>query len=182
MNWDTYAIANKNAAEQLNIETLEKFVQLLRLTRKRNGKVWILGNGGSASTASHAVADFGKTTKSLGGSPLFALAPSEWTSMQSAYANDVNFAESFSLTLSDFLQDNDLVWIISVSGKSPNLVSAIAAAKALGAITVSTVGMSGSELTGSVDLNLIIPSNDYQIVENIQLMIMHWLTKQLAIN
>ncbi len=181
MNWTEYVSTNSDAAHALDKSKLEDVVRVLTSVRDEGSKVWILGNGGSASTASHAVGDFAKTTKTLGGKPLFAIAPSEMTALQTAYANDIDFSEGFAHTLEDFLEPGDAVWVISVSGKSPNLLRAVDVARSREARIIATVGNQGKALEG-LSLCITIPSDDYQIVENIQVQIMHWLTKQLASN
>lgn len=180
MQWKDYIDINQKAFESTSELNLEKFVELLSQVRKEEKRIWVLGNGGSATTASHAVGDFSKTTKVLGGQPLFTLAPSEMTALQTAYANDISFENGFAQTLKDFATKGDLVWIISVSGKSPNLLRAISQARLSGCTVVATVGNSGAQLEEFVDLLIQIPSVDYQIVENAHVLIMHWLTKRLA--
>lgn len=180
MNWTDYLDLNFKAADLLESRSLEDLCDVFRKARGRGSKVWILGNGGSASTASHAVVDFGKSVKNFGGEPLFAIAPSESTALQTAYANDESFESAFASTLEHFLEPQDVVWVISVSGKSPNLISAISQAKSSGALVVATVGESGSSLAANIDLCIVVQSGDYQVVENIHLMIMHWLTKNLG--
>ncbi len=181
MNWSEYVSANSDAAFALDQSALEEVVRVLAEVREEGSKVWVLGNGGSASTAAHAVGDFAKTTKTLGGKPLFAIAPSEMTALQTAYANDIDFSQGFASTLEDFLEQGDAVWIISVSGKSPNLLKAVDVARSRGAKVIATVGNQGRGLE-DLALCITIPSDDYQIVENVQLQIMHWLTKRLASN
>jgi D-sedoheptulose 7-phosphate isomerase len=180
MNWNDYLAHNVAAASNLDSENLEKFSKALIRTRELGKKVWILGNGGSASTAAHAVVDFAKTVKNFGGRPLFVIAPSESTALQTAYANDESFEVAFASTLEPFLEQDDLVWIISVSGKSPNLIMAISKSKEKGAVVAATVGVAGRYLESEIDICITVPSADYQVVENIHIMIMHWLTKNLG--
>lgn len=160
---------------------VEEFVQVLSQVRDSGGTVWCLGNGGSATLASHAVGDFAKTSKQHGAKPLFAIAPSEMTALQTAYANDESFEDAFSSTLYDFAEARDAVWIISVSGTSPNLLKAAKAARAKGARVLSTLGIRGKALCLESDVGIEIPSDDYQVVENAHVVLMHWFTKQLAI-
>lgn len=177
--WKHYIKENFEAMDGISERVVARFENVLADVRRDGGTVWVLGNGGSASTASHAAGDFGKTAKAMGSKPLLTLAPSEMTALQSAYANDVNFESAFAETLDDFLRPVDLVWIISVSGTSPNLLAAVDVAMSKGVKTAATVGTRGSTLADSVDVGVVIPSDDYQVVENVQLALMHWLTKSL---
>jgi D-sedoheptulose 7-phosphate isomerase len=111
-----------------------------------------------------------------------ALAPSEMTALQTAYSNDESFSSGFASTLADFGATKDVVWLISVSGKSPNLIAAFNQAKDSGMKVLSTVGKSGFKLAAESDVGIVVESDDYQVVENVQLVLMHWLTKLLARN
>ena len=180
MNWQEYLASNEAVMASIDPEKVADFFHALLNVRAQSGTVWVLGNGGSASAASHAVADFGKTSKSQGAKPLFTIAPSEMVSMQTAYSNDVSFEQGFAATLRDFAKPQDAIWIISVSGKSPNLIAAAEVAKELNLQVLSTVGSSGSALAQQSTVGLVIPSSDYQIVENGHVILMHWFTKLLA--
>lgn len=181
-NWTKYVAENTSAMEAIDERLISDFYKVLDRARNEGGKVWVLGNGGSASTAAHTVGDFGKTSKAMGARPLMTLAPSEMTALQTAYSNDESFLTAFSSTLADFAEAKDVVWIISVSGRSPNLLSAHLQAKAIGMTVLSTVGKSGSVLASDSDVGIVIDSEDYQVVENVQLTLMHWLTKLLSNN
>jgi D-sedoheptulose 7-phosphate isomerase len=87
-DWRAYLGENTASMNLIDEKLITDFFQVLSTTRAQGGKVWVLGNGGSASTAAHAVGDFGKTSKSFGAAPLLTIAPSEMTALQTAYAND----------------------------------------------------------------------------------------------
>lgn len=181
MDWKDYLSANAEVMALIDSEKVSSFFEEINRVRSSGGTVWVLGNGGSASAASHAVADFGKTSKSGGARPVFTVAPSEMISMQTAYANDVSFEQGFALTLRDFAKAGDAVWVISVSGKSPNLLAAAEVAAEMNLTLLSTVGSAGEELAQRSKVGLVIPSADYQIVENGHVILMHWFTKLLAV-
>ena len=153
---------------------------LIQRARNNNSKIWVLGNGGSASTASHAVADFAKTSKQFGSPALLAFAPSDMVALQTAYANDDSFLAAMANTLDDYGSEGDVVWIISVSGTSPNLLQAESVAKKKGMSVCATVGLKGGELAKRSDASIIVNSEDYQVVENVQLTILHYLVKELS--
>ena len=125
ISWDEYRIENNEALSGIDVTSVESVLQILKSLRLRGGTLWIAGNGGSAATASHAAADLGKTVKSSGASPVFCVALSDMVAMQTAYANDISFERGFSETLMDFAKPEDVLWVISVSGTSPNLMRAI---------------------------------------------------------
>jgi phosphoheptose isomerase len=181
MTWTEYLDANDSVMRRINPIDLQSFIEILKRVRKSGGKVWVLGNGGSASLASHAVVDFGKTVKQVGAKPIFTLASSEFVSMQTAYSNDISFERGFASMIIDFGSKDDAVWIVSVSGSSPNLLLASQAAKDKGMAVLSTVGKKGGGLARASDVGIIIDSADYQVVENAHLVLMHWFTKELSI-
>ena len=180
MTWDNYIGENLDALRGIGEAQISEFVRHLRELRQRGQRLWILGNGGSASTASHAAGDFGKTAKRLQERPLNAFALSEMVALQTAYSNDVSFEEGFASTLRDFSEQGDAIWIISVSGSSPNLLRAVEQARRDEVKILSVVGRKGSALSDASDAGIVIDSLDYQVVENIQLILMHWFTKELS--
>lgn len=181
-DWLDYVSENDAALHSIEEKLVSDFFQVLKSTRSLGGKVWVLGNGGSASTASHAVVDFCKTSKSSGAQPLMTIAPSEMMALQTAYSNDVSFETGMASTIADFGSEKDAVWIISVSGKSPNLIAAFDEARRIGMQILSTVGLTGRDLAAQSDVGIVIDSADYQVVENVHLILLHWFTKLLSKN
>jgi D-sedoheptulose 7-phosphate isomerase len=181
MTWNEYLDSNDSVMRQIDPVILDSFLSILKRVRESGGKVWVLGNGGSASLASHAVVDFGKTVKQGGAKPLFTIASSEFVSMQTAYSNDLSFESGFASMIDDFGSKEDAVWIVSVSGTSPNLLLAARTAKEKGMTVLSTVGKKGESLAKASDSGILIDSFDYQVVENAHLLLMHWFTKKLSI-
>ena len=154
----------------------------LRDLRSSGGTAWVLGNGGSAASASHAVVDFAKTASSNGLAGIRSVAISEMISLQTAYANDVSFEDSFANSIMTFVQPKDLVLALSVSGQSPNLLKALSAAKNIGARTAGIFGLRGKEAAEMLNVPVIVKATDYQIVENLHMIIIHWLVKRLSIS
>lgn len=181
MTYEDYIAENMKVMASIPDQEIEEFSRALAAVRNLGGTVWCLGNGGSATLAAHAVGDFCKTSKQFGAAPLFSLAPSEMTALQTAYSNDVAFQEGFAATLADFATEKDAIWIISVSGTSPNLLRAAEVARQKGTKVLSTVGERGASLVAESDVGILIPSDDYQVVENAHVVLMHWFTKCLQL-
>lgn len=178
--WFDYVSENSRVLALIDQSIIQDTANLFRETGLEGGTVWVLGNGGSASLASHAVADFSKTVQGLGGLPIRTIAPSEMISLQTAYSNDVNFTEGFASTLQNFGKRGDMVLVVSVSGSSPNLVKALEVAKTIGMRSCAWVGIRGIRLSSMVNHLVVFDSEDYQIVENAQVSLMHWITKSLG--
>lgn len=176
-DWALYMSQNFDVKDSLNISDLTAIEDLIQLTRAESKTIWVIGNGGSAATASHFVADLVKTTKQFSGNSHRTIALHELQSLQTAYANDVSFESAFAETLKDLSSPGDLLLIISVSGTSKNLLQAKAAAAGLGLKTSCLVGAAGVDLKNDCDAGLLIPSLDYQVVENWHTILLHWLAK-----
>lgn len=179
MNLEQYIDANIQAMRYLPSEDVQTLSKSLQEMLPGNSTLWVLGNGGSASTASHAVADLVKTISKPLGNTIRTVAISEMVSLQTAYSNDVSFESGFSESLKLLASPGDAILIISVSGLSPNLVLAASTARELGLKVFSLVGARGREIASQSDSAIVVESDDYQVVENLHLLIVHWLVKYL---
>ena len=144
---------------KLNPDDCEKCVRELRATRERGGRLFILGVGGSAANASHAVNDFRK----IGG--LECYAPTDNVSELTARTNDEGWASVFAEWLrGSRLNKNDALFVFSVGGGnleknvSPNLVLALQLAKQVGARVIGIVGKDGGYTAKVADACVIVPT------------------------
>ena len=176
-DWDEYISQNMDVKDLLDLSHLEAIENLISATRSASKTIWVVGNGGSAATASHFVADLVKTTKQFSGNSHRTIALHELQSLQTAYANDISFSRAFAETLKDMASPGDLLLIISVSGTSGNLIEARLAAAELNLKTTCMVGLAGEALRDLCDAGVVIPSFDYQVVENWHTILLHWLAK-----
>lgn len=138
---------------------IEKCVDLLAQTRSNNGRLFILGVGGSAANASHAVNDFRKIAG------IESYAPTDNVSELTARTNDEGWATIFAKWLEvSRLKENDLLFILSVGGGnlekniSPNLVAALQYAKQIGTRVIGIVGRDGGYTATVADACVIIPT------------------------
>lgn len=145
--------------EQLDVDVIERAVALLAETRDKGGRLFILGVGGSAANASHAVNDFRKIVG------LEAYAPTDNVSELTARTNDEGWASTFEGWLRvSRLRPEDLVLVFSVGGGdrernvSPNLVAALTYAKQVGAKVVGIVGRAGGYTAEVADACVIVPT------------------------
>jgi len=131
---------------------------------KKNGKVMILGNGGSASDAQHIAAELiGRFKKDRNGLPAIALTAN--TSVLTSLANDYGYDIVFAKQIEALGNKNDVVIGISTSGKAKNVALAIKQAKKMDIKTVALTGGDGGELAKLADVHLIVPS---QVTARIQ--------------
>jgi D-sedoheptulose 7-phosphate isomerase len=145
--------------QQLDIQAIDQTVELLAETRGAGGRLFILGVGGSAANASHAVNDFRKIVG------LEAYAPTDNVSELTARTNDDGWASVFAEWLRvSHLRMNDLILVLSVGGGdsernvSPNLVAALQYAKKVGTRVVGIVGRDGGYTAQVADACVIIPT------------------------
>jgi len=176
---DTYIDELKGTLDQLSGEVIEQVLDSLHEARLANRQVFILGNGGSASTASHFVCDLGKNTRVQGTPNFRVMGLTDNMALFSALANDEGYENVFAQQLGNYLQADDVVIGISTSGNSPNVVNAIQFANSLGAKTIAFTGFTSGQLGSMVDIDLHVPSHSIEQVEDIHLVLEHLITKAL---
>lgn len=169
----------KATLDSLNAEPIIKAIDLLHEARLNERRVFIMGNGGSASTASHFVCDLAKNTRKPGSPDFRVIGLADNMAILSAYANDEGYESVFVQQLASLIQAEDVVIGISTSGNSPNVLRAIELANEEGAVTIGFTGFDAGKLGGMVDLHLHVPSNCIEQVEDIHLMLEHLITKRL---
>jgi len=166
--------------DAIPLEPVQKVIDTLCLARINNRQVFIMGNGGSASTASHFVCDLAKSTR-RGGWPNFrVISLTDNPAIFSAYANDEGYENVFAQQLASFIQPGDIVIGISASGNSQNVIKAIELASRVNAKTIGFTGFDGGYLGKIVDVNVHINSNIIQHVEDLHLMLAHLICKAVT--
>jgi D-sedoheptulose 7-phosphate isomerase len=161
---------------QLDVPAVGRVVDALRNAREKGKFIFIVGNGGSASTSSHFACDLSKAATSECGNRLKALALTDNIALLTAWGNDSCYDDVFAEQLVNVLEPGDVLIAISASGRSPNILKAVRLATSLGATTIGLSGFDGGELALLVDLGVVIPSNDYGHVEDLHLMLEHMIT------
>ena len=164
-----YCQGLKEALDAIPTDAAEKFLQLLESAYQDGRQVFLMGNGGSGSTASHAASDLNKGV-SYGRAKRFrVMSLSDNMATLTAYANDVSYSDVFVEQLKNFLHSGDLVIGISGSGNSPNILKAIEYANQQGAVTVGLCGFSGGKLAGMAQLSVHVPVHDLHFQRKLRL-------------
>jgi D-sedoheptulose 7-phosphate isomerase len=136
--------------------------------------IFLCGNGGSASLASHFACDLGKGTAYCnGGKRLRALSLTDNLATLTAWANDSGYEDVFSEQLRNFVQAGDVALAISCSGNSKNVLTALQVAREAGAKTVGMSGFQGGEMKSLCDICVVVPSDNMQIIEDLHLAMTH---------
>ncbi len=167
----------------LPLESLDSIVNTIHKTYLNRKQIFIIGNGGSASTASHMMNDLNKGTLGHNGDapwPRFrAIALTDNISLITAWANDADYKLIYSEPLRNLAEPGDLLIAISASGNSPNIVQAVSTAKELGVTVIGLSGFGGGKLLEMADACFVVPSKEYGPVEDIHMILDHIITGYL---
>ncbi len=179
MFFDLYSDELKETLDMISREDIVKLETMLDEARKNGRHVFVLGNGGSAAAASHWVCDFGKGINVDHSDRMKIFAPSDHSSIFTAYGNDNAYDQTMVEQLKNFLEPEDLVISLSVSGSSGNLVEAHKYAQEKGAKTICIVGDYNGKLIGLSDFPIVIRSKNYGVVEDIHIILEHAISQDI---
>lgn len=161
----------------LNLKEFEDFFQILSDCYEKENQIFVFGNGGSASTASHFAADLNKGV-SFGLQKRFKIfCLNDNIPAMLAYANDLSYSDIFVEQLKNFLRKDDVVIGISGSGNSENILKAIEYANQHGAVTIGITGYDGGKLRKIARYSINANVMDMQISEDIHLILSHIIMK-----
>jgi hypothetical protein len=152
--------------EALDLDALARVAAAVESVRARGRFVW----------AAHVGCDFGKTAHKKGDKPLKAVSLSDNTAFMTAIGNDLSFDETFSRQLENVVAAGDAVILISGSGNSGNLLAAARLARRRGAKVLGLLGFDGGKLKALCDEHLLIPSDQYGVIEDMHMAVAHIVT------
>jgi D-sedoheptulose 7-phosphate isomerase len=161
---------------ELSEQSIASIAETIYGAYKNDKQVVIMGNGGSASTASHFARDLRIGSRVEGKPRVRATSITDNMAMVTSLANDVDYDAIFREQLIDQIEEGDVVIGISASGNSPNVLKAIEYAREKGAVTIALTGFDGGKLKGLVDKAIIVSSWDYGQVEDVHLSLGHMIT------
>jgi D-sedoheptulose 7-phosphate isomerase len=167
---------NVEALASLPIEEILQATALLDAARQSGARLYVVGNGGSASTASHMACDLMKATPRLGRPHLRVLCLSDNIPAVTAWANDESFDVIFEAQLRVHAEAGDVLLAVTGSGRSPNILRALTFARGAGLTTIGLLGMGGGPALELCDVSVVVDSDDYEVIENGHLVIGHLFT------
>lgn len=141
--------------------------------RANSKHIFVCGNGGSASTASHFACDIVKGASYNRGSRFRILALTDSLPTLTAYSNDVSYECVFAEQLKNFAEPGDLVMAISGSGNSPNVLRAVEYANSIGCKTIALTGRDGGKLGPLANLNIHVQAPHMGRIEDAHMVICH---------
>lgn len=178
----THFLEVRRVLNELQLDKIRTVVEIFRAARDRGAFIYVAGNGGSSSTASHWVNDLGKATKRSSRPALKVMCLSDNTAWLSALSNDEGYERAFAGQLENFARAGDVLVCISASGNSMNLIRAAELARSREVTTVGLLGFDGGALKDLVDEAILVhtPKNAYELVEDIHSVICHSIVRCLV--
>ncbi len=173
MKTKEYAVGVRTILGNLPFKAIVEVIEVLEKVRAEGRRIFIMGNGGSGSTASHIAGDLMK------GCHMDAMCLNDNMATLTAWANDESYDDIFAEQLDDFVQADDVVIVLSASGNSRNILRAIRMAGSIPALTVALTGFDGGQVKDLADISVIVPSENMQQIEDAHLMIGHMITTAL---
>ncbi len=169
-----YVQSLTDALNKLDKDEINAFINTLEEARLNGRQIFIMGNGGSASTASHFVCDFNKgASYGMEGPRYKFICLNDNLASLTAYSNDVAYDDALVESLKNYFQQGDVVIGISGSGNSKNILKAIEYANANGGKTVGITGYDGGKLKLLAQQSVNANINDMQISEDLHMILDH---------
>ncbi len=163
--------------QNVDLDELYNVLQYIKKCSLHNNTLFLIGNGGSASTCSHMANDigYGVYKRSYGNESIRVISLAENLAINTAIANDEDYVKIFVRQLEMNYKNGDVLLVISVSGKSKNVLAAAKWVKEHNGVVLSFTGIDGGEVKELSDACIHIESdnNNYGVVEDIHLMINH---------
>ena len=179
MNAKNYLESVIALLQKCDDKQLDAAVDLIRDTLRRRCAIFVAGNGGSAATANHFVADFGKNVvKGNENRPRIMSLCCNMSSV-TAYANDEGYENAFARQLTNWMEAGDLLIVISASGNSPSVVEACNVAHQKGGKVIAMTGFGGGKLREICDICLHADDTAYETVEDAHSVFCHLIVSAL---
>jgi D-sedoheptulose 7-phosphate isomerase len=168
-----YANEIQTLIQNLPLDVIDRIGRELIRAQKEEHFVFVMGNGGSAATASHFANDLGKGGMTGFPRRFKILALTDNVPLMTAWANDSAYEHIFAEQLRNFVSKGDVVIGISSSGNSPNVLNALRLAREKEAVTIGLSGFQGGKMKAIVDCCCIIPSDNTQQIEDMHMVLTH---------
>jgi len=171
--YNQYLEQLRRVLDEVSPEDVGRVAQVLEDAFRHGKSVFICGNGGSATTASHWACDLGKGAVARGKRGFRVLSIGDNPALLTAYANDCGYDSVFAEPIRSWAEPGDVVILITASGNSPNVLAAAKAAREVGCTTVGLIGFGGGELASMVDHPITVSCRDYGPVEDFHMILDH---------
>jgi len=163
--------------DSLQFNKIQKVIEILHGAYKKGKNIYIIGNGGSATTAMHFSCDLGKgTVRDMNNKKekRFKVIPlTANIATMTAIANDLSYDEIFSQQLLNVMSEGEVLIAISASGNSKNILNAVHVAKEAGLTVIGLTGFDGGKLKDMCNCSIVVESDEYGVVEDVHLILNH---------
>lgn len=166
--------------QRLPQEQIAQVIKILRQTRADRKQIFLIGNGGSAATASHFANDLIKATVAEGKPRMKAIALTDNVPVMLAYANDCGYETIFVEQLDALAEPGDLLIAFSGSGRSPNVIKTLDLARERGLTTVGITGRDGGQMPEWCDVCLIAPCEPMVQIEDVHVVLTHLISSAIC--
>jgi D-sedoheptulose 7-phosphate isomerase len=175
----TYFTELEHMLRDISQAHLQNVLALLEDAYRHGHRIFIMGNGGSAATASHFALDLAKNTIMPGAPRLKAISLTDHVPLITAWSNDTAYEYIFEEQLANMIEPGDVVIGISASGNSPNVINALRLAKQTRAATVGLLGAKGGLMKTIVDAYILAPGQNIEQEEDAHLILAHVITRHM---
>lgn len=163
----------KESLQKVDIRELQPIANVLVAAREEGRQIFVIGNGGSALTASHLAVDLGKGASWARSTGFRITALTESLGVITAMGNDVDYAEIFTAQLCHAARREDVLFAISGSGNSKNIIRAVEFGRSVGMTTVALTGASGGHVAPLAEHVWRAPSDHMGRIEDLHMIAVH---------
>jgi D-sedoheptulose 7-phosphate isomerase len=164
---------------EISLPQLQRVLQLLERAYHDGHRIFIMGNGGSAATASHFALDLAKNTIIPGVPRLKAISLTDHVPLITAWSNDTAYEHIFAEQLANLIEPGDVAIGISASGNSLNVINALLLARRSRAYTIGLLGAQGGRIKGLVDAYVLAPGKNIEEEEDAHMILSHIITRHM---
>ena len=177
--YKNYVNIEDQLLNKINKKELKNIIKEILTAVKKQRNIFSCGNGGSASTAEHLSCDFSKQACSDTNLNIKVFSLNSNVSLMTAVANDISYDDIFSFQLNRFGKPNDVLLLFSVSGSSRNILKCAKVAKRKKIKIISFTGFNGGKIKKISKYNINFATNNFGIVEDCHLSIMHFISQYI---
>ena len=175
----TYFSELEQMMQAISLSDLQAVLSILEEAYHNGRRIFVMGNGGSAATASHFALDLAKNTIMPGAPRLKAISLTDHVPLITAWSNDTHYEHIFAEQLANMMEPGDVVIGISASGNSPNVINAVKLAQQGRASTIGLLGATGGKLKSMVDAAVLAPGQNIEQEEDAHMILAHVITRHM---
>ena len=175
----SYFVELEQMIQSISLPHLQAILRLLEEAYRTGNRNFIMGNGGSAATASHFALDLAKNTIMPGAPRVKAISLTDHVPLITAWSNDTAYEHVFAEQLANMIEPGDVAIGISTSGNSPNVINALRLTKQQGGVTIGLLGAEGGKIKDIVDAYVLAPGQNIEQEEDAHMILAHVITRHM---